>query len=140
MTKSCSLEEGFVLRMGSVQEVEKMEEEVAKMLKQVRKVVEQEQAEENRKEEAKGIPKPSFLANLVAIQQLHNMPECPAPKKKKAKKTVRFFLSTVSKRKLQMEEEVEMSSLKRVKEESLLAEELEQIGFMMRDLLPSGKM
>ena len=136
MTKSCSLEEGFVLRMGSVQEVEKMEEEVAKMLKQVRKVVEQEQAEE-----AKGIPKPSFLANLVAIQQLHNMPECPAPKKKKkAKKTVRFFLSTVSKRKLQMEEEeVEMSSLKRVKEESLLAEELEQIGFMMRDLLPSGK-
>ena len=129
-----------MLRMGSVQEVEKMEEEVAKMLKQVRKVVEQEQAEENKKEEAKGIPKPSFLANLVAIQQLHNMPECPAPKKKKkAKKTVRFFLSTVSKRKLQMEEEVEMSSLKRVKEESLLAEELEQIGFMMRNLLPNGK-
>ena len=122
-----------MLNMGRVQD--------AKMLKEVRKVVEQE-AEEMKKEEAStSIPKPSFLANLVAIQQLNNMPECPVPRKKKAKKTVRFILSTVSKRKLHMEEEeaVGMSRLKRVKEERLLAEELEQIGLMMTKMLPSGK-
>ena len=133
MTQSCSVEDGFVLNMGRVQD--------AKMLKEVMKVVEQE-AEEMKKEEAStSIPKPSFLANLVAIQQLNNMPECPVPRKKKAKKTVRFILSTVSKRKLHMEEEEEvgMSMLKRVKEERLLAEELEQIGLMMTKMLPSGK-
>ena len=134
MTQSCSVEDGFVLNMGRVQD--------AKMLKEVMKVVEQE-AEEMKKEEAStSIPKPSFLANLVAIQQLNNMPECPVPRKKKAKKTVRFILSTVSKRKLHMEEEEEavgMSRLKRVKEERLLAEELEQIGLMMTKMLPSGK-
>ena len=122
-----------MLNMGRVQD--------AKMLKEVMKVVEQE-AEEMKKEEAStSIPKPSFLANLVAIQQLNNMPECPVPRKKKAKKTVRFILSTVSKRKLHMEEEeaVGMSRLKRVKEERLLAEELEQIGLMMTKMLPSGK-
>ena len=122
-----------MLNMGRVQDV--------KMLKEVMKVVEQE-AEEMKKEEAStSIPKPSFLANLVAIQQLNNMPECPVPRKKKAKKTVRFILSTVSKRKLHMEEEeaVGMSRLKRVKEERLLAEELEQIGLMMTRMLPSGK-
>ena len=112
------------------------------MLKEARKVVKQE-AEEMKKEEAStSIPKPSFLVNLVAIQQLNNMPECPVPRKKKAKKTVRFILSTVSKRKLHMEEEEEavgMSRLKRVKEERLLAEELEQIGLMMTRMLPSGK-
>ena len=111
MTQSCSVEDGFVLNMGRVQD--------AKMLKEVMKVVEQE-AEETKKEEAStSIPKPSFLANLVAIQQLKNMPECPVPRKKKAKKTVRFILSTVSKRKLHMEEEegeeVGMLSLKRVR-------------------------
>ena len=124
-----------MLNMGRVQD--------ANMLKEVMKAVKQE-AEEMKKEEAStSIPKPSFLANLVAIQQLNNMPECPVPRKKKAKKTVRFILSTVSKRKLHMEEEegeeVGMSSLKRVKEESLLAEELEQIGFMMTKMLPRGE-
>ena len=136
MTQSCSVEDGFVLNMGRVQD--------ANMLKEVMKAVKQE-AEEMKKEEAStSIPKPSFLANLVAIQQLNNMPECPVPRKKKAKKTVRFILSTVSKRKLHMEEEEEeeavgMSRLKRVKEERLLAEELEQIGLMMTRMLPSGK-
>ena len=133
MTQSCSVEDGFVLNMGRVQD--------ANMLKEVMKAVKQE-AEEMKKEEAStSIPKPSFLANLVAIQQLNNMPECPVPRKKKAKKTVRFILSTVSKRKLHMEEEeaVGMSRLKRVKEERLLAEELEQIGLMMTRMLPSGK-
>ena len=118
-----------MLNMGRMQD--------AKMLK----VVEQEQEEVNEKEEAStGIPKPSFLANL-AIQQLNNMSECPVPRKKKAKKTVRFTLSTVAKRKLEMEEEEEegMSSLKRSKEEKFLAEELEQIGFMMTNMLASGK-
>lgn len=122
-----------MLNMGRVQD--------ANMLKEVMKAVKQE-AEEMKKEEAStSIPKPSFLANLVAIQQLNNMPECPVPRKKKAKKTVRFILSTVSKRKLHMEEEeaVGMSRLKRVKEERLLAEELEQIGLMMTRMLPSGK-
>ena len=123
-----------MLNMGRVQD--------ANMLKEVMKAVKQE-AEEMKKEEAStSIPKPSFLANLVAIQQLNNMPECPVPRKKKAKKTVRFILSTVSKRKLHMEEEEEavgMSRLKRVKEERLLAEELEQIGLMMTRMLPSGK-
>ena len=122
-----------MLNMGRVQD--------ANMLKEVMKAVKQE-AEEMKKEEAStSIPKPSFLANLVAIQQLNNMPECPVPRKKKAKKTVRFILSTVSKRKLHMEEEeaVGMSRLKRVKEERLLAEELEQIGLMMTKMLPSGK-
>ena len=139
MTKSCSVEEGSVMNMGRMQDVAKMEEEVTKMLREVRKVVEQEEMQ--KKEEGRGIPKPSFLSNLVAIQQLHNnMPECPAPRKKKAKKTVRFLLSTVSKRKLQMEEEeVEMSSLKKVKEERLLGDELEQIGFMMANMLPRRK-
>ena len=103
-----------------------------------------EQGEEIKiEEEARGnngMPKPSFLANLMAIQQLHGKPECPPPRRKKAKKTVRFLISTVSKRKLQMEEEeMDMLRLKRVKEEMLLAEELEQIGFMMTNLLPNGK-
>ena len=143
MTKTCSLKEdnnsGFVLSMGR----QEVEEEVAKMLKEVRKVV--EQGEEMKVEEGargnNGMPKPSFLANLMAIQQLHGKPECPPPRRKKAKKTVRFLISTVSKRKLQMEEEEEMDmlSLKRVKEEMLLAEELEQIGFMMTNLLPNGE-
>ena len=129
-----------------------VEEGVSEMLKEVRKVVEQgkvrkvvEQGKEMKVEEEargnNGIPKPSFLANLMAIQELHGRPECPAPRKEKAKKTVRFLISTVSKRKLQMEEEEEMDmlSLKRVKEEMLLAEELEQIGFMMTNLLPNGE-
>ena len=143
MTKTCSLKEdnnsGFVLSMGR----QEVEEEVAKMLKEVRKVV--EQGEEMKVEEEargnNGMPKPSFLANLMAIQQLHGKPECPPPRRKKAKKTVRFLISTVSKRKLQMEEEEEMDmlSLKRVKEEMLLEEELEQIGFMMTNLLPNGE-
>ena len=143
MTKTCSLKEdnnsGFVLSMGR----QEVEEEVAKMLKEVRKVV--EQGEEMKVEEEargnNGMPKPSFLANLMAIQQLHGKPECPPPRRKKAKKTVRFLISTVSKRKLQMEEEEEMDMLrlKRVKEEMLLAEELEQIGFMMTNLLPNGE-
>ena len=116
-----------------------VEEGVSEMLKEVRKVVEQGK-EMKVEEEARGIPKPSFLANLMAIQQLHGRPECPAPRKEKAKKTVRFLISTVSKRKLQMEEEeMDMLSLKRVKEEMLLAEELEQIGFMMTNLLPNGE-
>ena len=119
-----------------------MEEGVAKMLKEVRKVA--EQGEEMKVEEEargnNGMPKPSFLANLMAIQQLHGKPECPPPRRKKAKKTVRFLMSTVSKRKLQMEEEeMDMLSLKRVKEEMLIAEELEQIGFMMTNLLPNEK-
>ena len=142
MTKSCSLKEdnnsSFVLNMGR----QEVEEEVAKMLKEVRKVV--EQGEEMKVEEEargnNGMPKPSFLANLMAIQQLHGKPECPPPRRKKAKKTVRFLISTVSKRKLQMEEEeMDMLSLKRVKEEMLLEEELEQIGFMMTNLLPNGE-
>ena len=142
MTKTCSLKEdnnsGFVLSMGR----QEVEEEVAKMLKEVRKVV--EQGEEMKVEEEargnNGMPKPSFLANLMAIQQLHGKPECPPPRRKKAKKTVRFLISTVSKRKLQMEEEeMDMLSLKRVKKEMLLAEDLEQIGFMMTNLLPNGK-
>ena len=143
MTKSCSVEEGFVLNMGRMQDVAKMEQEVTKMLREVRKVVEQKEEEEEMKkkeEESRGIPKPSFMANLVAIQH-KNMSECSAPrKKKKAKKTVRFLLSTVSKRKLHMEEEVEMSTLKKVKEEEgFLADELEQIGFMMAHMLPRRK-
>ena len=129
------MEEGFVLNMGRVQG--------AQMLKEARKVVKQEAEEMKKEEPSTSIPKPSFLANLVVIQQLNNMPECPLPRKKKAKKTVRFILSTVSKRKLHMEEEegeeVGMSSLKRVKEESLLAEELEQIGFLMTKMLPRGE-
>ena len=143
MTKTCSLKEdnnsGFVLSMGR----QEVEEEVAKMLKEVWKVA--EQGEEMKVEEEargnNGMPKPSFLANLMAIQQLHGKPECPPPRRKKAKKTVRFLISTVSKRKLQMEEEEEMDmlSLKRVKEEMLLEEELEQIGFMMTNLLPNGE-
>ena len=141
MTKTCSLKEdnnsGFVLSMGR----QEVEEGVAKMLKEVRKVAEQRE-EMKVEEEARGnngMPKPSFL--LMAIQQLHGKPECPPPRRQKAKKTVRFLISTVSKRKLQMEEEEEMDmlSLKRVKKEMLLEEELEQIGFMMTNLLPNGK-
>ena len=62
-----------------------VEEGVSEMLKEVRKVVEQGK-EMKVEEEARGIPKPSFLANLMAIQELHGRPECPAPRKKKAKK------------------------------------------------------
>ena len=127
MTQSCSVEEGDVLNMGRVQDAKMME------------VVEQEEVKK-KDETSTGIPKPSFLANLVAIQQQNNMSECPVPRKKKAKKTVRFTLSTVAKRKLDMEEEEEgMSSLKRSKEEKFLAEELEQIGFMMTNMLATGK-
>ena len=143
MTKTCSLKEdnnsGFVLSMGR----QEVEEEVAKMLKEVRKVAEvgEEMKVEEEARGSNGMPKPSFLANLMAIQQLHGKPECPPPRRKKAKKTVRFLISTVSKRKLQMEEEEEMDmlSLKRVKKEMLLEEELEQIGFMMTNLAPNGK-
>ena len=142
MTKTCSLKEdnnsGFVLSMGR----QEVEEEVAKMLKEVRKVAEvgEEMKVEEEARGNNGMPKPSFLANLMAIQQLHGKPECPPPRRKKAKKTVRFLISTVSKRKLQMEEEeMDMLSLKRVKKEMLLEEELEQIGFMMTNLLPNGK-
>ena len=47
-----------------------VEEGVSEMLKEVRKVVEQGK-EMKVEEEARGIPKPSFLANLMAIQELH---------------------------------------------------------------------
>ena len=131
-----------------------LEEEVVDMLREVRKAVELEKkmkiGEEivkmeevvvEMKEELSGLPKPSFLANQVAADQ-ESQKEAPPPrKKKKGTKTVRFLLTSVSKRKLHLddEEEVEVEGLKRSREERLLAEELDQIGSMMANMFQKSK-
>ena len=131
-----------------------LEEEVVDMLREVRKAVELEKkmkiGEEivkmeevvvEVKEELSGLPKPSFLANQVAADQ-ESQKEAPPPrKKKKGKKSVRFHLTSVTKRKLHLdeEEEEEVEGLKRSREERLLAEELDQIGSMMANMFQKSK-
>ena len=131
-----------------------LEEEVVDMLREVRKAVELEKemkiGEEivkmeevvvEMKEELSGLPKPSFLANQVAADQ-ESQKEAPPPrKKKKGKKTVRFHLTSVTKRKLHLdeEEEEEVEGLKRSREERLLAVELDQIGSMMANMFQKSK-
>ena len=131
-----------------------LEEEVVDMLREVRKAVELEKKMEigeeivkmeevvvEMKEELSGLPKPSFLANQVAADQ-ESQKEAPPPrKKKKGTKTVRFLLTSVSKRKLNLddEEEEEVEGLKRSREERLLAEELDQIGSMMANMFQKSK-
>ena len=131
-----------------------LEEEVVDMLREVRKAVElekkmeigeeilkMEEAVVEMKEVLSGLPKPSFLANQVAADQ-ESQKEAPPPrKKKKGKKTVRFLLTSVSKRKLNLdeEEEEEVEGLKRSREERLLAEELDQIGSMMANMFQKSK-
>ena len=131
-----------------------LEEEVVDMLREVRKAVELEKkmkiGEEivkmeevvvEMKEELSGLPKPSFLANQVAADQQSQKEAPPPRKKKKGKKTVRFHLTSVSKRKLHLdeEEEEEVEGLKRSREERLLAEELDQIGSMMANMFQKSK-
>ena len=131
-----------------------LEEEVVDMLREVRKAVElekkmkigeeivkMEEAVVEMKEVLSGLPKPSFRANQVAADQ-ESQKEAPPPrKKKKGKKTVRFLLTSVSKRKLNLddEEEEEVEGLKRSREERLLAEELDQIGSMMANMFQKSK-
>ena len=131
-----------------------LEEEVVDMLREVRKAVElekkmkigeeivkMEEAVVEMKEVLSGLPKPSFLANQVAADQ-ESQKEAPPPrKKKKGTKTVRFLLTSVSKRKLNLddEEEKEVEGLKRSREERLLAEELDQIGSMMANMFQKSK-
>ena len=131
-----------------------LEEEVVDMLREVRKAVElekkmeigeeilkMEEAVVEMKEVLSGLPKPSFLANQVAADQ-ESQKEAPPPrKKKKGTKTVRFLLTSVSKRKLNLddEEEEEVEGLKRSREERLLAEELDQIGSMMANMFQKSK-
>ena len=131
-----------------------LEEEVVDMLREVRKAVElekkmeigeeilkMEEAVVEMKEVLSGLPKPSFLANQVAADQ-ESQKEAPPPrKKKKGKKTVRFLLTSVSKRKLNLddEEEEEVEGLKRSREERLLAVELDQIGSMMANMFQKSK-
>ena len=131
-----------------------LEEEVVDMLREVRKAVELEKkmkiGEEivkmeevvvEMKEVLSGLPKPSFLANQVAADQQSQKEAPPPRKKKKGTKTVRFLLTSVSKRKLHLddEEEVEVEGLKRSREERLLAEELDQIGSMMANMFQKSK-
>ena len=127
-----------------------LEEEVVDMLREVRKAVElekkmeivkMEEAVVDMKEVLSGLPKPSFLANQLAADQ-ESQKEAPPPrKKKKGTKTVRFLLTSVSKRKLNLddEEEEEVEGLKRSREERLLAEELDQIGSMMANMFQKSK-
>ena len=131
-----------------------LEEEVVDMLREVRKAVElekkmkigeeivkMEEAVVEMKEVLSGLPKPSFLANQVAADQ-ESQKEAPPPrKKKKGTKTVRFLLTSVSKRKLHLddEEEEEVEGLKRTREERLLAVELDQIGSMMANMFQKSK-
>ena len=131
-----------------------LEEEVVDMLREVRKAVElekkmeigeeivkMEEAVVEMKEVLSGLPKPSFLANQVAADQ-ESQKEAPPPrKKKKGTKTVRFLLTSVSKRKLNLddEEEEEVEGLKRSREERLLAVELDQIGSMMANMFQKSK-
>ena len=131
-----------------------LEEEVVDMLREVRKAVElekkmeigeeilkMEEAVVEMKEVLSGLPKPSFLANQVAADQ-ESQKEAPPPrKKKKGTKTVRFLLTSVSKRKLNLddEEEEEVEGLKRTREERLLAVELDQIGSMMANMFQKSK-
>ena len=132
-----------------------LEEEVVDMLREVRKAVELEKkmkiGEEivkmeevvvEMKEELSGLPKPSFLANQVAADQQSQKEAPPPRKKKKGKKTVRFHLTSVTKRKLHLddeEEEKEVEGLKRSREERLLAVELDQIGSMMANMFQKSK-
>ena len=131
-----------------------LEEEVVDMLREVRKAVELEKkmkiGEEivkmeevvvEMKEELSGLPKPSFLANQVAADQQSQKEAPPPRKKKKGKKTVRFHLTSVTKRKLHLddEEEEEVEGLKRSREERLLAVELDQIGSMMANMFQKSK-
>ena len=127
-----------------------LEEEVVDMLREVRKAVElekkmeivkMEEAVVDMKEVLSGLPKPSFLANQLAADQ-ESQKEAPPPrKKKKGTKTVRFLLTSVSKRKLHLddEEEEEVEGLKRSREERLLAVELDQIGSMMANMFQKSK-
>ena len=131
-----------------------LEEEVVDMLREVRKAVELEKkmkiGEEivkmgevvvDMKEELSGLPKPSFLANQVAADQQSQKEAPPPRKKKKGKKTVRFHLTSVTKRKLHLDEEEEEveEGLKRSREERLLAVELDQIGSMMANMFQKSK-
>ena len=133
-----------------------LEEEVVDMLREVRKAVELEkkmkigeeivEMEEvvmkmEVKEGLSGLPKPSFLANQVAADQQSQKEAPPPRKKKKGKKSVRFHLTSVTKRKLHLdeEEEEEVEGLKRSREERLLAEELDQIGSMMANMFQKSK-
>ena len=131
-----------------------LEEEVVDMLREVRKAVElekkmkigeeivkMEEVVEEMKEELSGLPKPSFLANQVAADQQSQKEAPPPRKKKKGKKTVRFHLTSVTKRKLHLddEEEEEVEGLKRSREERLLSVELDQIGSMMANMFQKSK-
>ena len=131
-----------------------LEEEVVDMLREVRKavelekkmkigeeIVEMEEVVVEVKEELSGLPKPSFLANQVAADQQSQKEAPPPRKKKKGKKTVRFLLTSVTKRKLHLdeEEEEEVEGLKRSREERLLAVELDQIGSMMANMFQKSK-
>ena len=130
-----------------------LEEEVVDMLREVRMAVELEKKMEigeeivkmeevvvEMKEVLSGLPKPSFRANQVAADQ-ESQKEAPPPrKKKKGTKTVRFLLTSVSKRKLHLDdEEEEVEGLKRSREERLLSVELDQIGSMMANMFQKSK-
>ena len=115
--------------------------ELEKKMKIGEEIVKMEQVVVEMKEELSGLPKPSFLANQVAADQ-ESQKEAPPPrKKKKGTKTVRFLLTSVSKRKLNLddEEEEEVEGLKRSREERLLAVELDQIGSMMANMFQKSK-
>ena len=113
---------------------QEMEEDVEVMK------VEEKMEEESRKVngEVAGIPKPSFFLNLVTIG---GRQKCPAPKKK-AKKAPHFPIFAVSKRRLcleEEEEEVDIMSLKKLKED-LLEEEMGQLDILLTNLHTSSKM
>ena len=83
------------------------------------------------------MPKPSFFVNFVTNQ---SQPKCPALKKKR-KQALHFPKFAVSKRRLHMEEEVEVDrvGLKKLKEDSL-EEEMEQLDILLTNLHASSKM
>ena len=113
--------------------------ELEKKMKIGEEIVKMEEAVVDMKEVLSGLPKPSFLANQLAADQ-ESQKEAPPPRKKKGKKTVRFLLTSVSKRKLHLDdEEEEVEGLKRSREERLLAVELDQIGSMMANMFQKSK-
>ena len=85
--------------------------------------------------EGAGMPKPSFFVNFVTNQ---SQPKCPALKKKR-KQALHFPKFAVSKRRLHMEEEVEVDrvGLKKLKEDSL-EEEMEQLDILITNMLSSN--
>ena len=100
------------------------------------------EVEEKMKEEAPskvaGIPKPSFFLSLVT--NIEGGQKCPA-RQKKAKKAPHFPIFAISKRRLCLveEEEEDMMSLKKLKEDHLV-EEMEQLDILLTNLHYSSKM